>query len=199
MILPNDFDSAKSFDGRGGFTPLPIGPHVCRIIGARCTTSRSGNEMIEIAFDIAEGGEFDGRFQNRFNESRVMRADAKWPNDGMFRTGILTADGKTSGYFKGLITAIEESNAGYSFKATGANEETLKGKMIGFNFGEEEFRGNDGKIRTSVKAFYAISVKTAREGIEPPRKKEYRPKPGDALTSQGFTEVPESDLPPLPF
>ena len=197
MILPNDYDSTKAYDGTGGYSPLPVGGHICRIVGARATKSRNGNDMIEVAFDISEGSEFDGKFKERFDYIRKSKADAKWPNGGMFRTGVLTADGKTSGYFKGLITAVEESNPGYSFKGSGCNEDTMKGKLIGFNFGEEDYKGNDGKIRTSIKPFYAVSVQTVRDGIEPPKKKEYKPKPGESMVAQGFTEVNEPD--DLPF
>ena len=37
MILPNDYDSTKAYDGTGGYTPLPVGGHICRIVGARAT------------------------------------------------------------------------------------------------------------------------------------------------------------------
>ena len=197
MILPKDYDSAKAYDGTGSFSPLPVGGHICRIVGARVTKSRNNNDMIEVAFDIADGGPDDGRFGDLFNERRAARADAKWPAGGMFRTAILTKDGNTSGYFKGLITAVEESNAGYNFRNAGCDEGTMKGKLVGFNFGEEDYKGSDGKIRTSVKAFYAVSVKTVREGIEPPKKHEYKPGPGESMAAQGFTEV-DND-PELPF
>ncbi len=197
MIIPNDFDSAKAYDGKG-FDAIPAGGHICRIIGARAAKSRNGNDMIEVAFDIAEGGAYDGRFQERFDALRKDNAQAKWPNGGMFRTALLTREGRTSGYFKGLITAIEESNAGYSFKAAGGDENTLKGKLVGFNFGEEEYRGNDGSIRTSVKAAYAVSVQTVRAGIEPPAKKLYKPIVGEQMAAQGFTEV-DDDSVSLPF
>lgn len=196
LNLPNDYDTARAYDG-AGFDALPPGGHVCRIIAARAAKSRSGNDMLEVAFDIAEGSEHDGRFKERFDSIRNSRPDAKWPNGGMFRTGLVTKDGRTSGYFKGLITAIEESNPGYNFKATGCNEDTMKGKMVGFNFGEEEYKGSDGNIRTSVKAAYAVSVQTARSGIEPPPKKLYKPRPGESMAAQGFTEV--EDDPSLPF
>ena len=199
MILPNDYDSTKAYDGTGGYTPLPVGGHICRIVGARATKSRNGNDMIEVAFDIAESSEFDGKFKERFDYIRKSKADAKWPNGGMFRTGVLNSDGKTSGYFKGLITAVEESNPGYSFKGSGCNEDTMKGKLVGFNFGEEDYKGNDGKIRTSIKPFYAVSVQTVRDGIEPPKKKEYKPKPGEVMSARGFADVTEEVEPDLPF
>ena len=129
---------------------------------------------------------------------RASRADAKWPNGGMFRAGILNRSGRTNSFFKGLITSIEESNTGYSFKGSGCDESTLKGKMVGFNFGEEEYMSNSGEIRTAVKPFYAVSVATVRGGIEPPKKKEYRPKPGD-MAARGFTDVTAEAMPDLPF
>lgn len=196
LNLPNDFDSARAYDGKG-FDTLPAGGHICRIIGARPAKSRQGNDMLEVAFDIAENGPYDGMFKQRFDDVRKQRPDAKWPNGGMFRTGLMTRDGRTSGYFKGLITAVEKSNEGYSFKGAGCNEESLKGKLVGFNFGEEDYKGNDGKIRTSVKAAYAVSVQTVRDGIEPPPKKPYKPAPGESMAASGFTEVDPGDE--LPF
>lgn len=198
MNLPKDFDTAKGYNGQG-FTPLPIGPHICRIVGARCMTASTGSEMLEVAFDIAEGGPDDGRFKERFDELRKANPQTKWPNAGMFRVGIITRDGTTNTFFKGLITAIEESNAGYSFKAVNCNEATLKDKMVAFNFGEEEYKGSDGQIHSTVKAFYAISVARARNGIEPPKKHAYKPRPGESMAAQGFTEVPADEIPDLPF
>jgi hypothetical protein len=198
MNLPKDFDSAKGYNGQG-FTPLSVGPHCCRIIGARCITTSTGSEMLEVAFDISEGGADDGRFNDRFQELRKMNPQAKWPNGGMFRTGIITRDGNTNTFFKGLITAVEESNAGYSFKAVNCNEATLKDKMVGFNFGEEDYKDNKGEIRTAVKPFYAVSIASARAGMEPPKKRAYKPRPGDSMAAQGFTEVPADEIPDLPF
>ena len=193
--IPNDYDSAKSYDGKGSFDALPAGGHICKIIGARAAKSRNGNDMIEVAFDIYEGGDFDGKFKDRFDYLRKSKPDAKWPNGGMFRTAVLNKNGMTSGYFKGLITSVEESNPGYSFKATGGNEDTLKGKLVGFNFGEEEYKGNDGNLHTSVKACYAVSVARVREGIDPPPKKPYKPSQSEIMASQGFTETIDSELP----
>lgn len=195
ITIPSDYNTAKAFDGSNNYKTLPAGGHICRIIGARATQSRNGNDMIEVAFDIAENGDFDGMFKERFDSNRKTKPDCKWPNGGMFRTSILTKDGKTSGYFKGLITAVEESNPGYNFAATNGNEETMKGKLVGFNFGEEDYKGNDGNIRTAVKAAYAVSVQTVKNGIEPPKKKEYKPTPGEQMASQGFTEVVDDELP----
>ena len=193
MILPSDFDSAKAYDG-SSYNALPVGGHICRIVGARETKSKNGNDMIELAFDIAENGPDDGRFKDRFDYLRKSKADAKWPNDGTFRTAILTKDGKTSGYFKGVITAVEESNPGYSFKGAGCDMGTMKGKLIGFNFGEEEWRKNDGTVGVSVKPFYAISIGTVRDGIQPPTRKALNDNQAK-MEKQGFKAVEDDELP----
>lgn len=189
--MPNDFKDALPYDGSNGPT-LTVGGHCCRIRGAKQETARTGTQMLSVAFDIFEGGEFDGYYGARYDRNVKYNSEAKWP--GVFRTPITTKDGETSRYFKGLITAIEKSNAGFAFNG---DENTLKGKMVGFNFGEEEYLSRDGEIRTSVKPFYAVSVGRVRDGIEPPAKKLYQPKPGDELKAKGFTEV--DNVPDLPF
>lgn len=195
--IPGDFNTAKAYTGGSDYTPLPVGGHICKIIGARAAKSRNGNDMLEVAFDIAEGGPDDGRFKERFDAMRKSKPDCKWPAGGMFRTAVQKKDGTTNSFFKGFVTAVEQSNSGYNFPATNGNEETLKGKVVGFNFGEEEYKANDGSIKTAVKAFYAVSIQRVREGIEPPKKHEYQPRPGESMANQGFTEVDPGDE--LPF
>lgn len=192
--MPNDYDTARAYDGQGA-TPLPIGPHICRIVSAKQETSRNGNPMLVVAFDIAESGPDDGYYKAQFDRKKNYNADAKWP--GIFRIGLTNKDGKTSGYFKGFVTSVEESNTGYSFKAVGYDENTLKGKLVGFNFGEEEWRKTDGTIGVSVKPFYAVSVAKVREGIAPPPRKVLNDQQAQ-MERQGFTPV-EDDEVPLPF
>lgn len=172
MILPNDYDSARGFDGSAA-PKLAPGGHVCRIRGARMDRARSGRDMLVIAFDIAEGGPFDGYYAERFRQARQRRSDATWP--GVFRTTLTNAEGRTNGFFKGLIEAIEASNPGFNFRAAGCDENKLNGKIVGFNFGEEEYADrNTGKIRVSVKPQYAVSAAKVREGVIPPERKPYK-------------------------
>lgn len=194
MILPNDYDSTNAYSG--SYDELPVGGHICRILDAKMQKSRNGNDMICVAFDIAENGPHDGFYKAQFERKKKYDVESKWP--GMFRTAILNKDGKCSGYFKGLITSIEESNTGYSFKAANCEEATLKGKLVGFNFGEEEYEPSNspGEVRSTVKPFYAVSVATVREGIDPPKKKEIRRTGASQSASHDFMEVPDE---PLPF
>lgn len=205
--IPRDYDTAQA---AGGNAPqLTPGGHVCRIQGVRVEKTRQTNkDMLVVAFDIAEHSEFDGFFKAKYERSSQFNNNAKWP--GVFRVTILNAQGGTNGFFKGFIEAVEDSNNGYNFKATNGNEQTLKGKYVGFNFGEEEYEYTDrqtGEIRVGVscKPAYAISVARVHEGIAPPAKKLLNggspqssapsTRPVGQPDAQGFQEVEDDDLP----
>lgn len=189
--IPDDYNTARAYDGSNALT-LPAGGHICKIISARQDTAKTGTEMLVVAFDIAEGGMYDGYYTRKHERSMSYRTDAKFP--GVFRAPVTTKDGKTSGYFKGLITAIEESNPGFRFVG---DEKTLSGKAVAFNFGEEEWRKSDGTVGVSVKPFYAVSVQRAREGIQPPARKVLNDSQAQ-MERQGFTPVDAAEE-PLPF
>lgn len=202
--IPRDYDTARAFDGTGG-PQLTPGGHICRIQGVRLEkTQKTNKDMLVVAFDISEGSEFDGYYKARFERNSGFRKDAKWP--GVFRVTLTNAAGETNGYFKGFIEALEDSNNDYNFKASKGDEQLMKGKYVGFNFGEEEYRRNDtGEIAVSVKPFYAVSVFKVREGLIPPPKKLLNNGSGSGgygnaapygqQSAQGFQEVEEDDLP----
>lgn len=206
--IPRDYDNARSFDGTTAPTLTP-GGHICRIQGVRLEkTQRTNKDMLVVAFDIAEGGEFDGYFRKRFERSSGFNANAKWP--GVFRCTLLNANNETNGFFKGFIEALEASNPNYNFKASGGDEQQMKGKLVGFNFGEEEYEYSDRqtgeiKVGVSCKPQYAISVARVREGVIPPARKTLNGANSASSTSttrpvgqpdaQGFQEVEDDELP----
>ena len=206
--IPRDYDNARAFDGTGG-PQLTPGGHICRIQGVRLEkTQKTNKDMLVVAFDIAEGSEFDGHFRKRFERSSSFNSNAKWP--GVFRCTLLNATGDTNGFFKGFIEALEASNPGYNFKASKGDEQQMKGKLVGFNFGEEEYEpyNSPGEIRTTVKPAYAISVARVREGVIPPAKKlldtgstgsasvaNGTARPVGQPDAQGFQEVDDDELP----
>ena len=179
--LPSDYNNAKGFDGSSA-PKLTPGGHICRTRTIELTKTRTGKDMLVVNFDINEEGEFNG-YYGRIFETRLRynTVNAKWP--GVFRTTIANNEGKTNGFFKGLIEAIEASNPGYSFMGSGNNEVTLQGKLVGFNFGEEEYADqNTGEIKVTVKPQYAVSVAKVREGCIPPAKKPYAPPDGSGYS-----------------
>ena len=147
MELPKDYEETEGITG--DYEILEAGGYICKIVGAKADKSQAGNEMLVLALDIAEG-EHKGYFQRKFEDAKKQNKDVnkqvKWPSNK---------------FFKGFGTIIEESNSGY--KWTG-NEESLKDKVLGCIFGEEEYEKMDGSIGTAVKVKFIRSVKSIEEG-----------------------------------
>lgn len=169
--LPRDFNTAKAYDG-STMPKLTTGGHVCRIRTVEIgQNSFNSNPQIIVSYDIVEEGEFNSYFAKAYDYRRRFNTDPKWP--GVWYCDISNDDGTTNGRFKGFIESIEASNSGFKF--TG-DERSLQGKLLGFNFREEEYmprNSTTGEIKTTVRPFYAISVAKVREGVVPPAKKLY--------------------------
>ena len=148
MNKPNDWDSVQA---AGDFEALELGGHVCKILKAESTVTKSGRPALKLFLDIADGKQA-GYFKKSFDNSTF--ADKKWPNGGQF-TQI--TDGTSTKFFKGVITAIEKSNTGYKWAW---DETTLKGKLIGGVFGREQYEKN-GELKYATKC---VQVKST-EGI----------------------------------
>ena len=158
MKRPQNWDDVKPVEG--GFQRLTAGGHVCEIVEVKATKSRSGKDMLVIAFDI-KGGEFDGYFMNMF--SRIVSYNggkATWPNDGLYRQ---LTDSESLGRFKAMLMNIEKSNDGYKWDW---NEQSLKGKIFGGLFREEEYEGHDKNGNPAIKtSIQCIAIKPV-DGIE---------------------------------
>lgn len=158
MKRPQNWDDVKPIEG--GFQRLTAGGHVCEIVEAKATKSKSGKDMLVIAFDI-KGGEFDGYFMNMF--SRIVSYNggkATWPNDGLYRQ---LTDSESLGRFKAMLMNIEKSNDGYKWNW---DEQSLKGKQFGGLFREEEYEGHDKNGNHAIKtAIRCIAIKPV-DGIE---------------------------------
>lgn len=139
----------------GDFPRIPADGYVMQILKAEITQSRNGNEMLVLALEVAEG-EFKDYYKAKFEQKRNFNSDAKWPC--IFRQ--LTR-GNSAGFFKRLIGNIERSNQGYSFKGSGFDENTLKGKLIGFVFRDEEWEYND-KTDFTAKPYMSKTVADVR-------------------------------------
>lgn len=188
MKQTSDYAQAQAYTGDN--ERLPLGGHICQIRGARCETARSGKEMLVLAIDIKEGSESDGFYQRRFDRAKEYNADAKWPC--LYRSVTETNDGKTNPMFKGLIKAIEESNPGYTWNW---NERSLNGLVVGFNFGEEEYKHNSGEIRTAIKPRFPASTGRVKEGLAILECKRLSGTGSATAASNGFTAVDDDELP----
>lgn len=192
--LPSDFANARAFDGNQ-LPQLTPGGHICQTRNVKLTKSKTGKDMLLVYFDINEHGDFDGYYRALYERMGKYNPDAPFP--GVFRVTIATNDGKTNGYFKGLINAIQDSNPGFTFNG---DETQLGGKWLGLVFGEEEYAYTDrqsgqSKVRTSCKPQYAVSVSRIRDGVSIPIKKTLSPSERPSAAAQGFTEITDDELP----
>lgn len=187
------YEATQAMDG-SGFPTLPAGGYICEIKGAQEGTTRNGAQMLVLMIDIAEG-EQKGFYSKQYNADRAKGRDAKWR--GMFYQLTTDREELTSGFFKGLITAIERSNPGYKWDW---DESKLKGKKVGFVFREEEYLNQRGEVRTSVKATWPRDVEAIRQGVEVPEIKRLAnappaPSASFAPGGTGFVEVEDDSLP----
>lgn len=147
---------------------LPAGGYVCRIMDVQEDVSKNGRSMLKIALDISDGA-YAGIFTKRFNQLaesalRSGKDRPKWPCIYYQLT-----DGEFEGRFKYVINCVEEANPGYRWNW---DEKSLKNRIIGGVFREEEFFGeNDKKIHVTVKCDHLRTVVGVEEVEPPPRKK----------------------------
>lgn len=141
----NDYDKTESFGS--GFKSLPNGGYVCKIIKAEETKSKTGKDMVHIAFDIAEG-DYKDYFRDLFNK-RKDRADdplnVKFPFEGQMWIPVNDYEdqNKTSRKFKGFCTALEESGTRVWNDRNEFMIDTLNGALIGIVYQnqEQEYQG----------------------------------------------------------
>lgn len=199
ITVPYDYNQASAYDGSGGPRLVP-GGQVCNIVGARTETVNTQNgpkQKFVLAYDIAEG-EFAGYFDDQFKRAKEQDAGkAKWR--GTYDCFILTNEGKTNPWFKGMLACIDKSNEPFQCVVNGQlNEANLKGKLIGLLFRKEEYMGSDGKKKETVKACAARSVQTIREGtfeIPEPKLLAGSTPSRSAAPTAGFTQVDDDELP----
>ena len=131
-----DYDDVKI----GGFRVLPANGYVCRILKAEDYRSKSGRDMLKVAFDIEEG-DYRGYFREQFNDRKDAaedKATVKWPFNGTKWIFYEDSEGHTSRDFKSFCTALEDSGN----IVWGTNDELLmeglKDAQVGIIFRREE-------------------------------------------------------------
>lgn len=185
MKKPNGYETTQAYDG--SFERLDPGGYICQINGAKAE-EYNGRSRIAIAFDIASGP-LAGYYKRKHD-----RFGGNWP--GTYRQFTEDNDGACSPFFKGMITAIEESNGGFRFDF---DESKLVGKLFGGVFAEEEYMNKDGDVKTIVRCSQIRSTQSIQSGdFQIPSIKKLR-KRDDATQSSssfaGFTDINPDDIP----
>lgn len=129
---------------------IKAGGYVIRIMNVENVADR---EYLKISYDIAEG-EYKDYYKELYKNAN-------------FWGGSFIRSYKESAirFFKGFITAVENSNKGYTWNW---DEQTLKGKLVGIVLQEEEYipqQGNHkGEIRTRLICQEIKSADKIRKG-----------------------------------
>lgn len=138
MQKPTGYDEVQV---GGDFTPIELGGHHMVIKGVREEKSKSGKDMIVVAFDFASNDKQPNYFKDLFEKD--IRPDKKWSASGTQWILTMDSDGKkASRNFKSFITSVERSN-GFEVKWDKTFCEQFKGKRVGGVFGvvEEKYNG----------------------------------------------------------
>lgn len=144
----NNFETVQASSGE--FARPTAGGYICKIIDVEDVPMNSKEQgkgdYLRIEYDIA-----DGDFRNYYSE-QYERWGGNW-----YASFIRSYKEKALGMLKHFTNCIEQSNAGYEWDW---NEKGIIGKFIGLVFGEEEYIGNDGSVKTRL---YVKEIKTTEQ------------------------------------
>lgn len=196
ITKPQGYDKAPAYTGE--FSQLPAGLYVCEILGVK-QENYNGHARFIMQFDISEG-EYKGFYKKQYEAEKQTSQNAKFR--GLHRQNM---EDQGLPFFKGLMTSLERSNAGYHFPwGQDGNEKTLVGKKFGAVMGREEFLTSDGEKRMSTKIVQIRSVEGLKDAKIPEDKllqedaRQAASKYGP-VDENGFQNIPENIDEELPF
>lgn len=145
---------AKEF---GDFERLELGGHEVVIVDAReYKSEQSGKISLKVSIDIAKGDAQEGFFKKQYEDAKKSAKEGeevKWSSGG---TKYLSLANEQLDYFKGFITAVENSNKGFKFNTDGEWSQ-LKDKKLAAQFGLEEYEANgEKKVATKLLRFRSL-------------------------------------------
>ena len=171
MNKPKDWNNVKPAisEEREAITP---GGHGCMITNAEQIFKDFGNgpvEFLRLEIEIREGGPLDGFYARQLQRKLRFNSNASW--GGYIERATRDKDGNDDRVYKGIITAIEQSNPLYNFERAGYDEKTLINKRVGFVFGDAPFTSTNGDVVHFVKPFWAASMTRLRTSPYPLRRR----------------------------
>ena len=161
-INMRDYEEATA--STGDYQRMGAGGYVAQIQAVRTDGPASygkgridyvnSKEYVKLIYDIAEG-DFAGRF-----------SDDYWSGEDKDYGHQIFLSWKNMGAFKGNIQALDESNPGFDALAAFQADrwELFIGKKVGIVVGEEEYRGNDGTVKTRLGFPRLKSIQDIRAG-----------------------------------
>lgn len=138
-----------------GFTQLPAGGYVVRIIGVEDNPQWN---MLKITYDIAEG-DYAGHFSDEWGIAH--------PGAHQFSKWYTTQDGKPDGRFRSFLNDLETSNRG-RFSVNAWTQHCDERQFIGLEIGaviQKEMRTKDnGDDVEYMQVFYTTASQDIRNG-----------------------------------
>lgn len=198
MALPT-YNKAKRKSNT--FEQLPKGAYVIKIMGAKEDTWPSGDKVVRIAFDIAEG-KYMGFYQAMFD--RNTNEDRQWPYDAVFNLNVPNDNSQPYVWdnWNTFFADLEDSNSGFIFDG---DLKKLKGKVIGGKFHIEQTAKN-GNVYDHTKMKWscvADDVRNGKAGKLPNDKLigtgRTATKASNTSEMDGFLSIPEGCEEELPF
>lgn len=135
----------------GTYEKLPAGGYVCRYTKVEDVPNK---EYLYMEFDIVMG-DFKGYYK-KLSESMSFWGGRVYRS---YKEAALPM-------FKRMCSAVAKSNPGFVFDGGKQNsdERTLVGKYVGLVFGEEEYIGNDGSLKTRLYVHYECDINDIKAG-----------------------------------
>lgn len=135
-----------------GFAKIEPGIYICEILDPIDVEDK---QLLKIKFDIVEG-----KYTNYYREQEKQFGE--YPSDGYHYRSYKD---NAMPFFKGFITAVEKSNANYSFEKT-FDFKTLKGKRFAgiFEYEEIPFLDDDGNPIVKCRLSKVASMQKLSQG-----------------------------------
>lgn len=142
---PNNYDEVEL---NSEFTPIELGGHKGVIKGVEEYKSEySGNTSLKVSVDTTKDDKQPEYFTELYRNDE--REDKKWSTSAI-KYVSLKEDENCVRMLKGFITAVENSNPGFTYDWN-KDIDQLKGKLVGLVFGLEEYKDNEGNTKTARK------------------------------------------------
>lgn len=130
------------------YTPIQLGGHKGIIMGVEEYTSEvSGNTSLKVSVDTAKDDVQPNYFTEQYKND--TREDKKWSNSAI-KYVSLKEDDNCVKMLKGFITAVENSNPGFTYDWSKEIDQ-LKGKSVGLVFALEEYQNQQSEVKTIAK------------------------------------------------
>lgn len=141
-MINKDLNAVQNTDDR----EMNPGGYICRILEVE---NNEEKEYITLTLDVAEGA-CAGYYQDLYDKYGFygLKAYRSYKDSAL-------------GFFKGFVTAVENSNEGYLW--TG-DETTLKGKLIGAVLQGRRYIKSDGSVGYMLKVAQTHSVDRIKKG-----------------------------------